>query len=175
MRLARPIRISLLVAAVALLTGGCASGGPVRQGQAAPALAVTTLAGTPDEVRPAHGQALWLNFWASWCRPCRAEWPQLNQAQRDLAGQGLTLIAISVNERAGAVEQFLEEHPAGFAVVLDPSGEAAARYGVIGFPTQVLIGRDGVVQAIVRGPLDEARARELLDLTGAPYSGKQNS
>jgi thiol-disulfide isomerase/thioredoxin len=170
MRLAAPIRISLLVAAVALLTGGCAGGdgGPVLQGQVAPALTVTTLAGTLDEVRPAPGRALWLNFWASWCRPCRAEWPQLNQAQRDLAGQGLTLVAISVNERAGAVAQFLAERPAGFAVVLDPHGEAAARYGVIGFPTHVLIDRAGVVQAVVRGPLDEARARELLDLAEAP-------
>lgn len=156
-------RLVMLAAAVALL-GGCAgSGGPARQGDAAPPLVVMSLAGAPFEVRPA-GHALWLTFWATWCYPCRTEWPGLNQAQHELAGAGLTLVAISVNERASTVRQFLDQQPASFEVALDPEGQAAARYGVVGFPSHVLIDEAGVVRVVVRGPLDAARARRLLSL-----------
>ena len=154
------------LAAIALLLSTCAGGaGPAHRGDNAPPLAVTTLTGTSSEVRPTTGSKLWLTFWATWCYPCRAEWPGLNQAQRDLAGDGLTLVAISVNEPAGTVQQFLDQQPATFEVVLDLQGQAAARYGVIGFPTHVLIDRAGVVRAVVHGPLDATRARKLLALT----------
>src|SRR5262245_49827186 len=104
-------RLVMLAAALALLGGCVGGGGPARQGDVAPPLAVVSLAGAPLEVRPA-GRALWLTFWATWCYPCRAEWPDLNQAQRDLAGAGLTLMAISVNEQASTVRQFLDQQPA---------------------------------------------------------------
>jgi len=163
--LAAHTRVALLVLGAAVLLSGCAgAAGPVRQGEVALPLAVTTLTGTLSEVRPTAGRALWLTFWATWCYPCRAEWPDLNQAQRDLEGDGLTLIAVSVNEPIGTVQQFLDQQPASFAVVLDPQGQAAARYGVIGFPTHVLIDGTGVVRAVVRGPLDADRARKLLAL-----------
>jgi thiol-disulfide isomerase/thioredoxin len=167
MSLTTHIRIGLLVAAVAFLLSGCSGAeGPIRQGQIAPALAITTLTGAQSEVRPVAGHALWLNFWATWCHPCRAEWPDLNQAQQDLAGKGLTLVAISVNEQIAAVEQFLDKQPASFEVALDPQGQAAARYAVNGLPTHVLIDQTGIVRAIIHGPLDEARAAKLLGLTG---------
>lgn len=164
----RILRIMPLFIVAALLLGGCADSAtaPARQGDAAPSLAVTTRGGTPSLVSAAPGRALWLNFWASWCAPCRAEWPGLNTAQRNMAAEGLELVAINVNEQADAVERFLTEQPASFEVMLDPQGQAAARYGVIGFPTHVLIDNTGVVRAIVRGPLDEARARRLLDMPG---------
>ncbi|MBK9941269.1 MAG: TlpA family protein disulfide reductase [Kouleothrix sp.] len=147
---------------------GCGAGtGPVHQGQAAPVLAITTRAGAPAALQPAAGQSLWLVFWASWCYPCRAEWPGLNQAQHDLADRGVRLVAISVNEPASALEQFLTEHAAAFEIARDPEGQAAARYGVVGFPTHVLIDGTGIVRAVVRGPLDGARARALLQL-GTP-------
>jgi thiol-disulfide isomerase/thioredoxin len=159
----------LLGSMMALLLAGCANATdrPIGLGQAPPALAVTNLEGAPVEVRPIAGRALWLNFWASWCHPCRAEWPALNQAQHDLAAQGMDLVAISVNERSSDVSSFLEIHPAAFTVVLDQHGEMAARYSVAGFPTHVLIDRTGVVRAIVHGPLDAPRARRLLGLADA--------
>jgi peroxiredoxin len=150
----------------ALVLSGCAGSGRLaRQGDIAPTLAVTTLSGTRSEVRPVAGRALWLTFWATWCYPCRAEWPDLDQAQRSLAKDGLRLIAISVNEPTDTVQRFLQQQPVSFEVALDPQGQAAARYGVIGFPTHVLIDDVGVVRAVVHGPLDIARARTLLALT----------
>jgi peroxiredoxin len=158
-------RLTTLLAALALLIGCAgAESGPVRQGQAAPDLDVTTLDGAVSKVRSGSGHPLWLSFWATWCSPCRAEWPGLNQAARSMSAEGLTLVAISVNEQAGAVQQFLDAQPASFNVALDPQGAAAARYGVHGFPTHVLIDEAGIVRAIVRGPLGEERARALLRL-----------
>jgi cytochrome c biogenesis protein CcmG/thiol:disulfide interchange protein DsbE len=169
--LAAHTRVALLVLGATLLLSGCAgTGRSVRQGDVAPALAVTTLVGARSEVRPTAGHALWLTFWATWCYPCRAEWPGLNQAQRDLSGDGLILVAISVQESAGTVQRFLDQQPAAFEVALDPQGQAAARYGVIGFPTHVLIDDVGIVRAVVRGPLDAGRTRKLLafgDHTGS--------
>jgi thiol-disulfide isomerase/thioredoxin len=153
--------------AIALLLGGCtaSSAAPVRKGDIAPVLAATTLAGDPAQVGPQPGQMLWLNFWASWCHPCQNEWPGLNQAQQNLARYRLRLVAVSVNERPDKVQAFLDRHPAAFTIALDPHGELAARYSVVGFPTHVLVDQAGVVRAIVRGPLDERRARKLLGLT----------
>jgi thiol-disulfide isomerase/thioredoxin len=163
--LAAHTRIALLVLGTTVLLSSCAdTGGPVRQGDVAPTLAVTTLVGTRSEVRPTAGRALWLTFWATWCYPCRAEWPGLNQAQHDLARDGLILVAISVNEPADTVRRFLDQQPAAFEVAIDPQGQAAARYGVFGFPTHILIDDAGVVRAVVRGPLDTARVRRLLSL-----------
>jgi thiol-disulfide isomerase/thioredoxin len=154
----------LLIVLVGL--GACAESGDaiVQAKDKAPPLPVTALDGAVSEVRAEPGRTLWLSFWASWCTPCQAEWPDLNAAQRDLADSGVELVAISVNEPADAVEQFLRTQPADFRVVRDPEGQAAARYGVIGFPTHVLIDSTGVVRAIVRGPLDGRRAQALLSI-----------
>jgi thiol-disulfide isomerase/thioredoxin len=156
-------RLSVLLIVLVGLGACVEKGGAVVQANdVAPPLTVTALDGAVSEVRAAPGRTLWLSFWATWCTPCQAEWPDLNQAQRELAGAGVELVAISVNEPADAVEQFLQEQPADFRVVRDPEGQAAARYGVIGFPTHVLIDSTGVVRAIVRGPLDGRRAQALI-------------
>ncbi|MBS1967229.1 MAG: TlpA family protein disulfide reductase [Chloroflexi bacterium SZAS-1] len=127
-----------------------------------PTLTITTRTGASAEIVPAGDHALWLVFWASWCYPCRAEWPGLNKAQQEQAAMQVRLVAISVDEQASTLEQFLAAHPANFEVVRDPEGQIAKRFGVMGFPTHVLIDEAGVVRAIVRGPLDGARARALL-------------
>jgi thiol-disulfide isomerase/thioredoxin len=160
------VHIGPIAMTIGLLLSSCTTGtaAPIRQGDIAPAVAMTTLVGERLELSPQAGQMIWLNFWASWCRPCQAEWPGLNQAQQDLAGEGLRLVAISVNEQPDKVQAFLAAHPAAFAVALDPHGELAARFAVAGFPTHVLIDKAGIVRAIVRGPLDERRARRLLEL-----------
>lgn len=163
------VRTSLLLIALALvpLLGGCShDAGPIHAGQAAPALAVTSLTGATHVVQPAPGHALWLTFWATWCHSCKTEWPALNQAQRDLAAQGVTLVAIDVNEPQGDVQLFLRQHATSLDVEMDPQGKAAARFGVYGFPTHVLIDGRGTVRSIIEGPLDETRVRAILGLTG---------
>lgn len=173
----RRIQIAL-VAAAALLPGGWAITRmwPIRQAATVSTFQVDTLAGQSKEIRLGTGQPFWLSFWATWCYPCREEWPDLNQAQRELRADGLRIVAISVNEPGTTVEAFLRTRPADVEVVLDPRGATAARFGVTGFPTHVLIDASGAVRAIVRGPLSGSRARTLLGLTAhaAAPAVKQN-
>lgn len=79
-----------------------------------------------------------LNFWASWCAPCRDEIPALNQVWRQLGGQGLRMIAINVGETKSAVRRFLQDFPIEFTVALDPSGRAMEHWSVTALPTTLL-------------------------------------
>ena len=110
-----------------------------------------------------------MSFWASWCAPCQEEWPDINAAARAF-GPGVHIVAVAVSESPETVAAFVAEHPAEFAVALDPDAELAEQLGVVGLPTHVLVGPDGVIRRVVRGPLDGPRAAALLGLA-APAAG----
>lgn len=151
-----------------VILAGCGGtpAGPLVAGDRLPELAVTTLDGETAALGGPSGQPVWVSFWASWCAPCREEWPGINAAARDL-GPGLRIVAVAVNEPQAIVAAFVAEHPAAFAVALDPEGRLAERFGVAGFPTHVLVDGEGVIRHVVRGPLDGPRAAALLDLAVA--------
>jgi peroxiredoxin len=89
-------------------------------------------------------QVLLLNFWATWCAPCREELPTLEALHRELGDEGLAIIGVNVDpgsaERAG---RFAEQQGLGFIVLHDPEQRVASSYGVLGYPTTVVIDRDG--------------------------------
>lgn len=164
-------RLIFLILLPLLVLVGCGSAlaGPPAAGDQLPELTVTTLEGETISMGGAPGQAVWVSFWASWCHPCREEWPDINAAARDL-GPAVRIVAVAVNEPPATVTAFVADHPADFTVAVDPEGALANRLGVAGFPTHMLIDGDGVVRQIVRGPLDGPRAAELLDLAVAQRS-----
>ncbi|HMQ29644.1 MAG TPA: TlpA disulfide reductase family protein [Chloroflexaceae bacterium] len=167
-RARRPLRRALpLLGFLLLALYGCGAAGPPRAGERLPDAGVPALAGEPIALAGEPGQAVWVSFWASWCAPCREEWPGINAAAREL-GPAVRIIAVAVNEAPETVAAFVAEHPADFAVGLDPEGELAAQFGVAGVPTHVLVGPDGTIRQIVRGPLDGPRAAALLGLPMAP-------
>ena len=92
------------------------------------------------------GQVVYLDFWASWCVPCRLSFPWMDELQREYGGKGLTIIAVNVDHDGEAARQFLEQVPASFRIVYDPSGKIAQKYPLKGMPTSFLIGRDGAVR-----------------------------
>ena len=108
-----------------------------------PAAAADSAAAALDGLLAQHaGKVVYLDFWASWCVPCRKSFPWLNE----LAGKhpdDLVVIAINVDNERAAADRFLEKFPAGFPVVYDPEGTLAARYRLEGMPSSVLLGRDG--------------------------------
>ncbi len=120
------------------------------------------------------GQRVLLNFWATWCAPCREELPRLNAAQRRYAGQGVQVIGIAVDlpER---VDYWLERHPASYPVLIDNSNghQTARAYGSEGVvPYNVLIGPDGTVLQRAFGALSEAQLERWLqpDLSAAGHA-----
>ena len=103
------------------------------------------------------GQPVILNFWATWCGPCRAEFPEFQEAAVDNAD---SLVIIGINntaaDQADQVPGFLEEFGITFPIVLDEDGETVKTYRVLGLPTTVFIDSDGIVNEVFTGPLNKA-------------------
>jgi len=110
-----------------------------------------------DELR---GKVVYLDFWASWCTPCRESFPWMNALQERFADRGLEVVAVNLDKDAALVERFLERYPAQFTVAYDPSGATAARFQVKGMPSSYLIDRQGRVHLAHAG-FREADQAEL--------------
>jgi len=93
-----------------------------------------------------EGDVIYLDFWASWCGPCRKSFPWMNEMQNKYQQQGFTIISINLDAEYDLAMAFLKEHPASFSVVYDPKGITAREYKVKGMPTSYLISRDGQIK-----------------------------
>jgi cytochrome c biogenesis protein CcmG/thiol:disulfide interchange protein DsbE len=98
-----------------------------------------------------QGKVVYLDFWASWCGPCRQSFPWMNELQRELGSQGLVVVAVNVDHERADANRFLASYPADFRVLFDPDGRLAERYKVAGMPTSFIIGRDGKIVATHAG------------------------
>ena len=154
-------RCALGVAAAAgaslCLTGRALAAHTVKPWPAArpvPELDVADLDGKPWKLEAHAGKVVVLNFWATWCEPCRLEMPSLDAMALKLKPQGLVVCAVNYKETAETIRQFLERTPFKATILLDPEGDATSDWTPRVFPSTVLIGRDGKPSAIVVGDLD---------------------
>jgi len=92
------------------------------------------------------GKVVLLDFWASWCSPCRQSFPWMNEMQRRYAGSDLLVVAINLDQDRKQAEKFLAAVPAGFRVEFDPAGTLATQFGVTAMPMSFLIDRSGTVR-----------------------------
>jgi cytochrome c biogenesis protein CcmG, thiol:disulfide interchange protein DsbE len=124
---------------------------------AAPALRLPRL-GAPGDAQAAdwRGRVVVVNFWASWCEPCRAESPLLERWQRKLAGQGATVVGVDTEDVAADALGFARRLHLSYPLLRDRDGAAARRFGVTGYPETVVLDRRGRVAAVKRGPVDDA-------------------
>ena len=125
--------------------------------QAAPALDLTDLQGQRWTAETLKGRAVVLNFWATWCAPCKEELPSL-QTLHELGGGKPVVLAINVRETSSHVRRYLAATGLSLPVVLDPQAELAKRYGVSVYPTTLLIAPDGQIRWRVLGEVDWAGA-----------------
>lgn len=134
-------------------------------GQPAPALTLPDLSGKQHNLDDYRGHRVVLNFWASWCLPCREEMPALDRAQRQYAGHGATVLGVAMDQPA-PVRAFLAAHPVGYPILLGQltAPGTALQFGDRGevLPYSVLIGADGRVLDQHAGPLDDARLQQWL-------------
>jgi cytochrome c biogenesis protein CcmG, thiol:disulfide interchange protein DsbE len=137
-------------------------------GQPAPDFVTLTAAdGRPVRLSDYRGKPVWLNFWGSWCPPCRAEMPELQAAYERLHPRGLELLAVSLNEPAEDAARFAALNNATFTILSDPRREnTGAAYPIANFPTHILIDEEGIIRDIVLTAIDEeeivARAEAIM-------------
>lgn len=150
-------RLIGLLAALPFAFSGCDSGG-VRGSQLAgrvlPSSLLPKLGGGQIELGSSSGPCI-INFWATWCQPCRAEMASLNRLFNDFQTKGLGVFAISVDKDIHLVREYLLQLPLDFSILLDPGGKQASQgYGVVGYPTSLLVGRNAVVKDVWIGERD---------------------
>jgi len=90
-----------------------------------------------------RGQVVYVDFWASWCTPCRKSFPWMNAMQERYGDQGFKIIAVNLDKDRQLVDQFLKTYRANFTIAYDPEGLLASQFGLKGMPGSYLIGRDG--------------------------------
>ena len=98
------------------------------------------------DLSPYRGKVVYLDFWASWCAPCRESFPWLGNLVHQYGIQNVVVVAVNVDHDRSRAERFLNDTPANFSIVYDPEGEIAAAYKVAGMPSAVLIDRTGKVR-----------------------------
>lgn len=106
-----------------------------------------TPAGASLDLSEYRGKVVVLDFWASWCVPCRRSFPWLNSMNDKYAKDGLVIIGINVDKETKSAADFLQKYPAKFRINYDPDGILATKYGVQGMPSSIVIGRDGQTSA----------------------------
>lgn len=121
--------------------------GLVACAAAALALAGSVRAELPAELGEITGKVVWVDFWASWCTPCRRSFPWMNAMHRKYAEQGLQIIAVNVDTERALADEFLEETPAEFALHFDPSGGLAERFDVQAMPSSFVLDASGTLLA----------------------------
>jgi peroxiredoxin len=124
-------------------------------GYIAPPFTVRNLKGNLDSLANYKGQVVVLNFWATWCGPCRVEMPSFETLYRRYRSQGMTVLAVSLDKGADdKVKKFVEEHDLSFPVLMDSDGQAERLYPSVTIPFTYVIGRSGRVVARVDGAKD---------------------
>jgi thiol-disulfide isomerase/thioredoxin len=145
-----------LLAAATALSFAVSSVHAVQPGQVAPAF---DLPGTSGQVRLAdmRGKLVYVDFWASWCAPCKQSFPFLNEMQEKYGGRGFQIVGINVDTKRADADRFLTSTPARFTIAFDHSGQTPKAYAVKGMPSSYLVAPDGRVIAVHVGFKDEDR------------------
>ena len=114
--------------------------------KALPSMTFGGIDGHPLRTEDLEGKVVLLDFWASWCIPCRKSFPEVDRLSRDFVSKGLTVVAVSVDEQRKNADAFLTLFPHSMTVAFDPAGAAAATLDLQGMPSSLLIDRSGHIR-----------------------------
>ncbi len=159
-----------ITALIGASLAGATSAFAAAVGENAPSFSLPTATGEPIALDTLRGKIVYVDFWASWCGPCRRSFPWMSEMHDKYAARGLAIVAINVDRKLADAERFLGQlPPARFAVVFDPAGVTPASYAVRAMPSSYLIDARGAIVEVESGFRDErkatleARIRALVD------------
>ncbi|RBW70341.1 thiol-disulfide oxidoreductase ResA [Bacillus taeanensis] len=135
---------------------------PVKIGDQAPSFVLTDMNGKTVELEDYRGKGVFLNFWATYCEPCKAEMPAMDKNYQKYKDEGVEILAVNVNEPELTARRFVERYSLSFPILLDKSSEVFKAYGVGPIPTTFLIDKDGkVVDRYTESRSEEAIAQDM--------------
>ena len=179
-RIALSIALAIGILAAAWMIGGqqgfdsIGKGGLSRQllpkvGDPAPAFTALDLSGNVVSSEEFRGVPIWINFWGSWCWPCRAELPDIEAAYAELAPRGMVMLAVSLDEPTLEAALYAAQNELKFVVLSDPDRSmTGAAYGISNFPTHIFVDSSGIVRAIVLATLSTEQALAYGELALSP-------
>jgi peroxiredoxin len=130
-----------------------------KVGDPAPDFIAVSLDGKPVALSDYRGKPVWLNFWGSWCPPCRAEMPDIQAAYEQLAPKGMNLLAVSLGESPNDAAEFAAKNKTTFTILVDPNRKLTTpSYPIYNFPTHIFIDSAGVVRKLVLSIMSEKDA-----------------
>jgi peroxiredoxin len=188
MRREKTFHMATIMATLGLLLFGTAATASERlfqamgmaklPGKPAQDFTLPDLDGQQVSLQQYRGKLVFLNFWATWCIPCREEMPAMEQLHQTFQQQGLVILAVDLKESPDKVKAFFDQYRLSYTALLDGSGSVFRDYQVMGLPTTYLIGRDGTLLARGVGGRDWTRAegKDLIRalLAGAPEASKRD-
>jgi thiol-disulfide isomerase/thioredoxin len=133
----------LVVAALVVLAPGWTAGASSTH---TPDVVLQQADGTPVPLAAYEGKVLLIDFWASWCIPCKTSFPALDAIFREYKARGLEVLAVNLDEQRRQADAFLSAHPHQIPVLFDPKGAAPLAFGVKGMPTSFLIDKTGTIR-----------------------------
>jgi peroxiredoxin len=119
---------------------------PMVKQPAAPALKLTTLDGKLINLQDYKGRPVIINFWATWCPPCRAEIPSMNRAWEKMRDQNVAMIAINIGEDKDTIRSFLADYPINFPVLMDSDSQSLQQWSISGLPTSYVLDPAGFIR-----------------------------
>jgi peroxiredoxin len=147
--------IALLFVVLGAVAGLQYMGRSSRSGYEAPQFTLPDVHGQPHRLSDFRGRIVFLNLWATWCPPCRAEMPSMEALYRRLKDRDFAMLAVAEDEGGvGVVRPFVEEMKLTFPVLIDPQASLSPRYGATGYPETFIIDREGRVVSHTIGPED---------------------
>ena len=154
----RALALSPLAGVARATSNDAARWSPWPASRRTPLLALPTLDGAAWDLAQAKGQTVLLNFWATWCEPCRAEMPSLQALHQQYRDRHLQVVAVNFRESRDAVQRYRDALGLDFMVLRDSYGDVSLAWGVRTFPTTVLMDRSGRAQWSVQGEVDWTQA-----------------
>ncbi len=116
---------------------------PLTDKKHAPELVLLDMDGVKHDLRAYRGKPVIINFWATWCPPCRRELPSMNRAWKKIKDEGIVMLAVDVGEDEDTIFTFMADYPIDFTVLLDSRGEVSAKWPVVGLPTTFVLDKEG--------------------------------